>query len=656
MTVIFGALSPAGALRTEDLHNQLDRMGRRAAALSVPSSAVATHSGLTADDVAFGACEQRRPGTPAAAPFARSERVWLAFEGRLDNRAELARRLDLTDAGTAPAANPQRPPLTDAELVLAAHARFGPDCTEHLLGDWVLAIWDAARQQLLLARDATGSSAFYWWQGGGTLLFATALPTLLAAGPVPTRPDARWLGGLLTVFTDPARPGATAYEGVHAVPPGHRLVVAGQRVTLERWWRPEDAPPLTPGSPGELQDRFLALYDDAVRSCLRRRDGSVAITLSGGLDSGSVAALAAPALAEEGGRLTGFVHIPRFAEPQAGRTTDEWPLAQATAHFVGHIDAVACPTDHISPVEGIRRWLDMAAVPSHAASNWYWLLDLAQHASSAGASVLLTGQAGNSTVSHEGNGDIRPLLHRAGLAAAWRELRAEEAGWLAAVRDRIVKPVLRPGWHACQRAGAAAASRDPGWFEFCLLRSSLADRLDLDAAMRRAGHYPRLSPILPHRLQQFRLSLMDGADNGLAAWSALGIAHNLSIRDPTRDRRLVEFCWQLPDEVFWAHGRRRGLVRNALRHGLPREVLACTRKGLQSSDLRRRLHDCRDDFLGRVDEACRHPVAREWIDTDRLAVSARAAVAIDSPLPGGSVVAVHVLRALAAAMFVIRHS
>ncbi len=642
MTVLFGTYGLAGALRAEDARDLLERMRRRAEATTLSKTSPSVTSSIEAEGAAFGACQHLICDLPGTTPFAHSGRVWLVFHGRLDERAVLARLLNV--------------PGTDAELVLAAYKRFGLDCVQHLLGDWILAVWDAPRQRLLLARDATGNNAIYWWQGGGRLLFANSLPTLLASQAMPTRPNARWLAGLLTVFTDPAHPGATAFEGVQAVPPGHLLLVKGQRSNLQRWWWPERAPSLEGVPQDELHQRFLALYDDAVRSCLRRAGGSVALTLSGGLDSGSVAALAAPALAEQGQRLTGYVHTPRFAEVATGRTADEWPLALATARFVGNLDAVACPTDHISPVEGIRRWLDVAGAPSHAASNWYWLLDLSQQASSAGASVLLTGQAGNSTVSFAGNGDIRPLLRRAGMAAAWRELRDEEGGWLAAVRDRIVKPLLRPVWNAHQRAAAAATSRKPGWYDFSLMRPSHADSLKLDAAMRQAGHIPQLTPTPPHRWQQFRLSLLDGADNGLAAWNTLGIAHGLSICDPTRDRRLVEFCWQLPDEVFWAHGRGRGLVRSAMRDWLPAEVLDCSRKGLQSSDIRRRLHDCRDDLLGCVDEACRHPVVGEWIDTERLATSARAALALDRPPPRGSVAATHVLRTLAAAMFVMRNT
>ena len=658
MSVLFGAHGMAATLTADAARGLMERMGARAAVAAIPLPSAPVTTIVTTDGVAFGVCERQHPGETLPLPTARGPGLWLAIQGRLDNRAELAALLNLPALDDPDATTESDTSTPDAALVLAAYQRFGIDCVEHLLGDWVFALWDVGRNRLLLARDATGNSAAFWWQGGGQLLFATSLPTLLAAGPVPTRPNARWIAGLLTVFTDPAYPGATAFEGVFAIPPGHVLLVEGGQADLKRWWHPEALQPIKDTPLPELEARFLALYEDAVRRSLWRRRGAVAATLSGGLDSGSVVALAAPMLAQQGQRLTGYVHTPRFsvADGQVGRTQDEWPLAQATARFVGNVDAVACPTDHISPIEGIQRWLDVTAAPSFSPSNWYWLLDIVQRAASAGASVLLTGQGGNYTVSNAGTGDLHPMLRRSGLAAVLQELGADEAGWLGALRDRVIKPALRPVWHAGRRILGSAMSGTPGWHAVALPRTALADHFELAAAMSRAGHDPGFRTSSPQQWRLLRLGLLGGADNGLALWNELATAHSLSIRDPTRDRRIVEFCWRLPDQIFWAHGRKRGLVRCGMHDRLPPEVLDCTSKGLQSSDIRLRLRECRDDFLGRIDEVCRHPIAGEWIDTERLVGSAQWALDGEGRMPADSVAIVPMLRALAAGMFIARHT
>ncbi len=611
---------------------------------------------LDGDSATLCVSERQYSGEATAPPAARVSQLSVVICGRLDCRAELWRQLDRRSTGDAVEALPAEATSSDAALVLAAYERFGLDCTEHLFGDWSFALWDARLNRLVLARDATGNSALFWWQDGGLLLFASSLPTLMSAGPVPSRPNARWLAGLLTVFTDPAHPGATAFEGVYAVPPGHLLLAEAGRVELKRWWRPEGLQPLDGTCLPALQSQFLTLYEDAVRQCLQRPGGSVTATLSGGLDSGSVVALAAPLLVAQGQRLIAFVHTPRFdpGSDNPGRTNNEWALAQATARHVGNVQAIECQTVEPSPVEGIRRWLDMCAAPSHAAGNWYWLLDIAARASASGARILLTGQGGNATVSLGGTGNLWPRVFGFEPAILLRELREERSGWLGGLQDRLVKPALRPLWYGLKRA-CVDDGGIPAWSGFALLNRSLAQELDLHAAMRVARHDPGISPYSPRRMKLLRLGLLGAADNGTAASAELALAHGLAVRDPTRDRRLVELCWRLPDELYWSNSLRRGLIRSAMRDHLPPEVLNCPYKGLQSADLRQQLRACRDDLLGAVQAVSRHPLARRWIDTERLALSARAALADSSLLAPGAVPPVHLMRALAAGMFIARH-
>ncbi len=653
MTVLFGAHGLAATLTADAGRGLIERMGTRAQATG-PASRPQLTSTIAVDGVTFGVCELQYPGEPTPVRTAQAGPLLLIAQGRLDTRAELMELLGLP-AG-AHAAGSQYDTPSDTALILAAYQRFGIDCVDHLVGDWVFALWDAERKRLLLARDATGNSALFWWHGGGQLLFASSLQTLLAAGQVPKRPNPRWMAGFLTSFFDPAQPGATAFDDVYAVPPGHLVVAQGGRAELKRWWRPEILLPLDDTPLPHLQARFLALYEDAVRQQLRRSGGSVAATLSGGLDSGTVVALAAPMLQQQGQRLTAYVHTPWFdpGDSHPGRTGNEWALAQATARHVGHVDAVACPTKDMNPIEGMRRWLDIGASPSIGASNLYWLLDIAAKASASGARVLLTGAGGNATVSFNGSGNLWPRVRGMRLAQVVRELRGEEAGWAGALRDRLVKPALRPAWHLWKRAWSARDAGPP-WSSFSLVRTSLTQQLRLREAMLAARHDPGFRTISPDRMAQFRLSLRGGAENGTAAMAAMTQTYGVDVCDPTRDQRVVELCWRLPDELFWSHGRQRGLVRTGMSTKLPQEVLACALKGLQSADLRQRLQACRDDLLQEVDAVAHHPLVRQWIDCRRLLLSANAALD-EQPLSSSDVVQPEImLRTLAAGAFIARH-
>ena len=658
MNCLFGAHGFATTLTGDARRGLLDRMGDKACKRLVPPAAGPSVAASHADGVALGLCGYPSGGEARPPHVEQSQQLLLAFAGRLDHRDALDRMLGLTE--TSPTVKPGSAGsrASDAAVVIAAYRRFGIRCVDLLSGDWSFALWDQSNRRLTLARDATGISSLFWWAGGGLLLFSSSLPVLLSAGPVPVRPDPRWIAGLLTVFIDSAYPGSTALQEVHALPPGHLLIAENGQVDLKRWWHPETLKTFYGVGLPELQERFVTTYQAAVRATLQPDSCNVAATLSGGLDSGSVVALAAPALAQRGQRLTAYVHRPRFevSSDHPARSPDEWDLAQATARHVGNVDAVACTSDHLSPIAGIGEWLDLAVVPSHGAPNWFWILDITRTAVAAGAEVLLVGQAGNSAVSYQGTGDLWPRAVRMQWSTVLEELRADEAGPFRAFQARLAKPALRPAWHGLKRVFAGRPTAPP-WHRYSLIHPALAEEFDLPGAMRADAHDPTFETMSPAKRAQFRLTVLGGVENGASAWTELGRAHGLDVRDPTRDRRLVEFCWQLPDEMFWAQGRQRGLVRQVLRNALPAVVLASARRGLQSADLRQRLSAARPEFLAEVERVCRHPVVRQWIDVERLSRSAQLIVdptavtsANDSYWPQ------HVLRTLAAAEFVARHT
>ena len=633
-------------------------MGRKAAQLSVVRdrgiSIVAEHG----DGVSLGQCERRPDHVSPSFCIERQDHLWLAFAGRLDHRHELEGELGIADQRGVVEHRQAKQPSGDASVVMAAFRRFGLDCVDRFNGDWALALWDARDRRLVLARDATGISSIFWWSGGSRILFASSLPVLLAAGPVPKRPDPRWMAGLLTVFVDPAHPSGTAFQEIYALPAGHLLVAQGGHTDLKRWWRPESLAPLWREDLPQLQQRFLSTYQESVRAVLPKDEHKVAATLSGGLDSGTVVALAAPTLAKRGQRLTAYVQRPCFdaSGDHPMRNIDEWELAMATAQFVGNVDVVSCRSTEESPLESIRQWLDMTTVPSHAAGNWFWLRDIARQAASSDADVLLTGQAGNSAVSYTGNGNLWPRVRRLQAARVWAELRGGHFGVIQAATERLLKPALRPAWWGLKQV-LKSSPVEPAWRGYSLINPVLERDVGLATAMRAAGHDPTFTRMTPAAVVAFRLTLLGGVENGASVWNELGRSHGLKVCDPTRDRKLVELCWRLPDELFWAQGKRRGLVRVAMRDLLPAQVLDSNQRGQQAADLGQRLHACRSELLSDVERLARHPIVSEWIDSERFKVRAKQVVALSRVDTGQAAQwPQHFLRTLAAAEFLSRHA
>lgn len=528
---------------------------------------------------------------------------------RLDNRSDLCRQLGLQD----------RPDMPDSALILAAYQSFGENCVQHLLGDWVFALWDRAQGRLLLARDASGNTGLYWWQQSDTLVFSTGMKGVLAYPAIDHQPNRNFIAGLLTMFTDPTEEDSTAYIGVRRLKPGHLLIASRHGIQLHRWWHPEELAPLVLPKLDDYYAAFLELYDDAVAQRLRVHGGTVAATLSAGLDSGSVVALAAPRLAQRGQRLKAYVHTPLYAPSgaDAKRTGDEFPLAQKTAAHVGNVDAVPLRSENVSVLQGVERSLWIHDAPGHAAANEYWIIDLLETARTSGAKVLLTGQGGNATVSYAGHGSLLPELFAGSMFKVLSALRNEQSGLWRAMKHRLLKPAVQPVRTRWQRIWHA--SGDTPWASYSAIHPDFARELGLLERMQQAGFDPSFAAPQQDPVVQkaFRLGTVR-AGNVYARWMESGAAFGLDVRDPTRDQRLVEFCWRLPDTVFWGKGLQRALVRKGMAQHLPEEVLHSPQKGLQSADIGGRLRREADEIRAVLRLLSENPLARHCLDLPRM--------------------------------------
>jgi asparagine synthase (glutamine-hydrolysing) len=527
---------------------------------------------------------------------------------RLDAREELGQTLGLDPKQLAE--------TPDSRLLALAWRRWGADCAEHLYGDWVCAVWDRQRRSLWIGRDAAGNTGLYWWQGGQRVVFSTSLKALLANPAVPHRPNAYTIARQLAVVFDFNEETATHYEGIQRLPGGHALYCDAAGVRLDAWWRPESLPEFRWDSDEEGYAAFRDLYGRTVEDRLRRAGGPVALMLSAGLDSGTVGALAAPRLATGGQPLLGFVAVPRYVPhgAPARRLGDEGPLARAVADHIGNLEYLPVPSDGAGIVESIHRMVDLHDRPGHAAGNQYWIHDILRLAAGRGVRVLLTGQGGNATVSWNGAPLSWSDLGSGGIAVLAEALR--EPKW-PLIKESLVKPLLRPARNTLRRMHRNGTSP---WADHSAIHPCLAKETDLYRRMCQAGHDPiSIAPTDSRhpRIAHFRLGRLGSASLG-STWMELGTAYGLEVRDPTRDRRLIEFCWRTPNRLFWAGGLQRGLIRKGMAGYLPPEVLHSCNKGLQAADLGYRILAEREPVLDALDRLGRHPLAGAWLDLPKM--------------------------------------
>ena len=223
--------------------------------------------------------------------------------------------------------------------------------------------------------------------------------------------------------------------------------------------------------------------------------------------------------------------------------------------------------------------------PAHAASNFYWYLSILEEARDRNVGVMLTGQMGNFTVSWSGYREyVRTLLQSGHLARYWHELRAWKARHRATLFDTARNHILRSALPASV-VGLINRVRTRETGSLLLLNPDLAERLALRQQMRSTGHDPGRARSDLALLRKRMLMHSQPPANQFE----LGAAHGLEIRDPTADRRILEFCLGVPDHQLHGHGDDRLLVRRGFAGLLPEKVLWNSSRGVQGADLRARL-------------------------------------------------------------------
>ncbi len=210
-----------------------------------------------------------------------NDRYWITFNGEIYNYLEL--RAELVQAGY------QFTSRSDTEVLLAAYAHWGTGCLEKLRGMFAFAIWDRHSDQLFLARDRFGEKPLYYWINQGTLYFASELKALLAL--LPHAPELDPIAVDLYLHYQYVPEPLTPLQGVRKLPAAHfiTLQLDSWQMELSQYWNLAQIQPLE----GNIAELIRAELERAIDLTLRS-DVPVGIALSGGLDSGTIAALAAP--------------------------------------------------------------------------------------------------------------------------------------------------------------------------------------------------------------------------------------------------------------------------------------------------------------------------------------------------------------------------
>lgn len=470
-------------------------------------------------------------------------RLAVTADVRLDNRNDLLTALALPAWTTLP----------ESRLILCAWQKWGRDCPRYLVGDFAFAIWDAPQHTLFCARDHIGARPLYYCLTPERLVFASDIRGVLAVPEVSDRLDEDYVAAALLdkSFCPNDR---TYFTAVCKLPPGYSLTVGPEIERLQRYWFPANVRDVRFPTDADYVDAAREIYTQAVRDRLRTIH-PVGVHLSGGLDSSSVAALAARE------------HRRQNKSPPAAFCWQPPPdRDSATSWEHSCIDAICtqeglkpqyCPmtTEHTLAV--LRKDPTLEPVTSTLTVE----STTQRQASAQGIRLLLSGWGGDEGLSSHGKGYYAELLLRGRWKELYRQSQWHTRPWkfialealLLLFRDRsaALQKISSRSWRT--RAGATSFIHPDFVRKTTRLRP---------APCREAGVRSTLFWAWEH----------GGLTERIESWHAHGARHGIAYAYPLLDRRLLEFVAGLPPEQLVRGKWKRWLMRRTMEGILPADL------------------------------------------------------------------------------------
>jgi len=497
-------------------------------------------------------------------PMANEDKtIWIVFNGEIYNFRDL--RKELEKKGHRFKSN------SDTEVIIHLYEERGTRCLESLNGMFAFALWDSKTKTLFMGRDRLGKKPLHYSVSASGIVFASEIKALLQHPAVGKELDLKSLSKYLTYEYVPAPD--TIFKSIKKLEPGHYLLYRHGQLELSKYWDlPLEDYPISDRTEAQYTEELREILDRAVRSRLVA-DVPVGLFVSGGIDSGLVAAFAA----KTGQQLECFTI--GFDEP----SFDESRYALQIARTLGiqpHVK-IFHAQEMLRMVEKLPDILDEPlADPSILP------LYLLSQFASAKMKVVLSGDGGDELFAgyqtYQAHKlvtyyDVLPAFMKSTLRALASYLPVSH-GYLST--DFKIKQFLK---------GVGVSSE----IRFFLWRGAFSnmekrDLLSPEIQMELQNHnchedifrYVRESRLTKEMERILYLSMkLYLQDNNLVTVDRASMANGLEVRCPLLDHNFVEFVCRLPTDYKLKGFRTKYLLKRAAEGFLPQKLIYRQKRG-----------------------------------------------------------------------------
>ncbi|NCT56252.1 MAG: asparagine synthase [Legionella sp.] len=532
--------------------------------------------------------------------FDKKHNIGLVADVRLSNRTDLHKSLHASFSHQ----------YSDAELIILAYLTWGIDFILHLVGEFSLILWDTKLHRFVVAVDHFNTRPLYYFFNQDFLIISSVLSALHHVPWVPREPN-------LSVIArhDFKRfllePGETCFKHLYFLPPANLLIADPSGIKFHTYWRPTLGAPYAFKSDNDFQEAFHEHFSNAVHATVDT-DRPVCLQLSGGLDSSAIALMAANVLGFEQKKL---ICLSNVLPPNSHDSLND-------EHE--YIDLIHAPNlikeTVIDPWRGPFDHLDACKTHLYTSPQHYQHRAINAAARRHQASVVLHGTLAELTTSYSGHERLSELFHRLHWITLIRELFAHRKIYktsslsLAAlvIHPKILHGYLKKRQHSTRQKLLTASLINPTF---------ILEQMTPDALMWLEQQF--LKPLILHSMNARKNALIQ-IESHLRHASTLftqlddGIDSALYFSNPYFDKRLVEFCLNIPNAYRFRHGYPRSIIRLGMQKYLPKAIGQRITKSPFLPDYHVRYHQHMSKAREAIEAVQSHPLVQHVIDVPRL--------------------------------------
>ena len=489
----------------------------------------------------------------------------------LDNRDELLKDLRVESGNTS---------IPDGTLLYKMIAKYGKECLNTLLGAYAFVYYDKKKKEVNIVLDAVGNRCVYYRVIDNCVYYSSLIEPLITVGK-DNELNGRWITDFIAMdhlfMINEAE--ETPVKDIYRVAPAQIVTIRENCISKNIYWNPfESVKELKYKKDEPYKTAFRSIFTEAVKCTLRTKN-NISIFLSGGLDSTAVASVAAGILRESNRDLYTYTSVPEKGYIPCytkDRMDDEQEMVLKTQKFLGNLKCNFIELKGKNAWDERKHQLNMLEMPYKSVQNLIWIEEGMKRAYENNSRIMLNGSFGNSTISFS---DFECYI--SSLYASHRYIKVlKELNQFQSLygysRKYAIKRVF--GSKHMKRDSGKKTSR-------AYVKKSVFEKYKVEQRLDKMNQeYLKCSDDFMNYkklLYSSRPLRQIGEIN-----TKQSLMTGVVVRDPSKDKRLIEFCISLPINQFIKDGEERRLVNVYLSDIMPKHVLNKRRKGRQSADLK----------------------------------------------------------------------